>query len=156
MILLAQYWRQIAGFALLGVIFLGGYYEGHEHEKRAFDAFKLQTEVVAKVAEQHTKQVVDNQQKITEDVTKGYSNAVTNINAYYAKHPAIKWMHDTKTSSSDLPTISSSTARIDEAAKVDSINTTGITLASPLDCASDVLQLLNLQKWIVEQNNNDK
>ena len=156
MILLLQYWKQIAIGALLGIIFLGGYYEGHEHEKRAFDAFKLQTKVVANVAERHTKQVVDNQQKITEDVTKGYSNAVTNINAYYAKHPAIKWLHDTKTSGGDLPTISSTTARIDEAAKGVSIDTVGITLASPLDCASDVLQLINLQKWIVEQGNNDK
>lgn len=151
MILLQAYWKQLAGAALLVIVFGGGYYNGYQHEKIKFDNFKLQVDAVAKVAESHTKEVVQNQKTISEDITRSYANAVTNLNDYYAKHPVIKRVQDTPASSSTVPKIPYTTTSTNDTTESTSIDSAGITL----DCAQDVLQLLSLQKWIVEQKGNN-
>jgi hypothetical protein len=46
--------------------------------------------------------------------------------------------------------VSNTASRIDAEATSNTISTTGI---NPLDCALDVLQLLQLQQWVEEQIN---
>jgi len=146
--LLILYWKQIAvACALLGAL-LVGYYQGYSSEKAKFDAFKLELKVRTEALQQKNNAIVTEQKQITSNVAKEYANAVKKLNAYYAAHPTIKWVRNTDTR--DVSDISDTPESIDGKTESDVLSTVN---ASPLDCASDVLQLLHLQEWVRDQEN---
>lgn len=146
--LLILYWKQIAvACALLGAL-LVGYYQGYSSEKAKFDAFKLELKVRTEALQQKNNAIVTGQKQITTNVAKEYANAVKKINAYYAAHPTIKWVRDTDTR--DVSDVSDTTESIDGKTESDVPSTVNV---SPLDCESDVLQLLHLQEWVRDQEN---
>jgi len=134
------YWKQIAVVGLLALLFGIGYYEGYSKEKKAYDTFKLQTEVLGKQQQEQTKVLIKKQQQISENITKEYADAVKKINAYYASHPNIKWVHINSTTD-NLPSVSETPSTIDGTSERNILN----------DCALDVLKLQTLQEW-VKQN----
>lgn len=144
MIFLELYWKQlVCAGALLGAFLFGFLYE-----KSNFDAFKLELKIRSEALQQKNNAIVTEQKQITSNVTKEYADAVKKLNAYYAVHPNVKWVRDTNTSAvSNIPDTTGSTHAETES------NALGTVGASPLDCASDVLQLLHLQQWVREQEN---
>lgn len=146
--LLILYWKQIAvACAMLGALLIG-YYQGYSSEKAKFDAFKLELKVRTEALQQKNNAIVTEQKQITSNVAKEYANAVKKLNAYYAAHPTIKWVRNTDTR--DVSDVPDTTESIDGKTESDVLSTVN---ASPLDCASDVLQLLHLQEWVRDQEN---
>ena len=137
---LTNYWKPLAGIALILVIFVFGYYQGYSNQKRQFDAFKAQIEANAKIQEQKNKALVKQQKKVTENLTKDYEDAIKKLNTYYANNRVLN---------------SASSGRVSKVSKASSTtngeasNNVSDTLR---DCALDVTQLLYLQKWIEEQD----
>ena len=148
---LQTWWRQIAVIAVGVIIFTWGYHLGYSHEKAVYDAYRYQSEALAHIAEAHTADVSKKQVEITNNVTKGYANAIDKLKAYYANHRPVKWLHDTIPSSGEVSDLSDTSKGANGDTKSNQSSADGVT---PLDCASDVLQLLSLQKWIKEQEGN--
>ena len=146
--LLILYWKQIAVACAILSAGLLGYYQGYAGEKAKFDAFKLELSIRTEALQQKNNAIVTEQKQITTNVAKEYANAVKKINAYYAANPNIKWVRNTDTR--DVSDVSNATESIDGKTESDVPST---VYASPLDCASDVLQLLHLQEWVRDQEN---
>jgi hypothetical protein len=145
--LLILYWKQIAvACALLGAL-LVGYYQGYSSEKAKFDAFKLELKVRTEALQQKNNAIVTEQKQITTNVAKEYANAVKKLNAFYVANP-VKWVRNTNTR--DVSDVPDTTESIDGKTESDVPSTVN---ASPLDCASDVLQLLHLQECVRDQEN---
>jgi hypothetical protein len=144
MTLLLTYWKQFAALAL----FLAGVYLGYSYEKAKFETFVAQVETQAKVAEALNAEKQRRQESISNEITKGYSDAVKKLNSHYATHR----MHNSKTSGSEVPNIPTTTTRVDAEAESSVPNPRGNTLIE--DCSADVLQLLFLQQWVEEQSKN--
>lgn len=145
--LLILYWKQIAvACALLGAL-LVGYYQGYSSEKAKFDAFKLELKVRTEALQQKNNAIVTGQKQITTNVAKEYANAVKKLNAFYVANP-VKWVRNTDTR--DVSDVPDTTESIDGKTESDVPSTVNV---SPLDCASDVLQLLHLQEWVRDQEN---
>lgn len=139
-ILAQRYWKQLAGIALILIIFLFGWYKGYSYEKKQFDAFVFETEVNAKLQEEKNNLLVKQQQKITQNITKEYTDAIKKLNTYYAT----KRMSDSNSSNSEVSKISSTSTTTNG----ESESTLSDTIR---DCSLDVLQLLYLQQWIRDQ-----
>ena len=135
------------GLFLVGV-YSYGYYSGYSNQKEKFNAFVLQTKANAELQNQKNKQLAEKQERINQATLKEYQDAVSKLKSYYASHPNIKWMPNASTTSDRVCKISNTTSRTNEEASVNTINTAGI---NPIDCALDVLQLLELQQWVEEQ-----
>lgn len=133
---------------LSGVLYGFGYYKGYSNENIKFESFKLQVKVNAESLRVRNLVLASKQNTINNNVVKEHKNAISRLHTYYTKHPVLKWLPNNSTSSNGLPEVPYSTSPIDGEAKINKINTTGI---DPIDCATDVLQLLYLQKWIKEQ-----
>jgi len=138
-----MYWKQIVIVASTAIIFVFGYYEGYSHEKRAYDTFKSLTEANAHIQEEKNAALVKNQHTISENITKEYAHAVDSLKSYYSNRP-VKWL-PISTPSGQVSDLSDTTKGSNGTTKGDILAPEG---ASPVDCASDVLQLLELQKWI--------
>ena len=138
-------WKPIAIALTLAIIFALGYHKGYQSQKLKFDTFKSQIEANAKVQEQKNAELLIKQKKINDDTNKEYQNAIKKLNAHYAANTKRLLNNST---SSRLQQNAIATPIPDGEAKSDLPDTTrDITL----DCASDVLQLLYLQKWIDDQ-----
>lgn len=132
-----KYWKQLAAIALIFIIFLFGWYKGYSYEKARFEAFKLQVEVNAKVQQDKNALVVKQQQKISDNITKDYSDAIKKLNT----HHATKRVHNSNPSSSAVSEVPNSTSTTN--------GETESNLSSSIrDCSLDVIQLLYLQEWI--------
>ncbi len=142
---LKMYWKQAAIALTLAIIFAFGYYKGYSSQKREFDAFKAQIEANAKVQRQKNAELAIKQQKVSENIAKGYEDAIKKLNDHYAANT--KRMLNRSASSRVSKNVDSATA-VD--AKTES-NLPDTARDTTLDCASDVLQLLYLQKWIEDQ-----
>jgi hypothetical protein len=127
-----------------------GYYSGYSNQKEKFDAFVLQTKANAELQNQKNKQLEEKQDRINQATLKEYKDAVTKLKSYYASHPNIKWVSKPSASSCAVSQVSNTSSRIDAEATSNTISTTGI---NPVECALDVLQLLQLQQWVEEQIN---
>jgi len=138
-----MYWKQIVIVASTAIIFVFGYYEGYSHEKRAYDTFKSLTEANAHIQEEKNAALVKNQHTISENITKEYAHAVDSLKSYYSNRP-VKWL-PISTPSGQVSDLSDTTKGANGTTKSVEPSAEG---ASPVDCASDVLQLLELQKWI--------
>ncbi len=142
---LKVYWKQAAIALTLAIIFAFGYYKGYSSQKREFDAFKEQIEANAKIQQQKNEELAIKQQKVNENITKEYENAIKKLNSHYAANA--KRMLNNSTGSR-VSKNESTTSSVD--AKTES-SLPDTTRDIALDCASDVLQLLYLQKWIEDQ-----
>jgi hypothetical protein len=138
-------WKPIWFVVLILLVFGTGYYKGYAGQKEKFDAFKVQTEINAKIQKDKNELLVNKQIEVSENITKEYANAVQKLNAYYANHPRRVYIN---TTSSRLPEVAAATTEADGEAQSDILDTTS---DATLDCASDVLQLLYLQEWLKEQ-----
>jgi len=138
-----MYWKQIVIVASTAIIFVFGYYEGYSHEKRAYDTFKSLTKANAHIQEEKNAALVKNQHIISENITKEYAHAVDSLKSYYSNRP-VKWL-PINPASGQVSDLSDTTKSANGTAKSIEPSAEG---ASPVDCASDVLQLLELQKWI--------
>lgn len=145
---LITYWKQVTILFILLFVFGFGYYRGYSNQKTKFDAFKMQVEINAKIQKQKNEILVQKQKEISENITKEYADAVKKLNNYYAKHPNIKWMQHSGSTSNRVSEESKSTSTVD--GKTES-NLSSASRNAALDCASDVLQLLYLQDWIKQQ-----
>ena len=144
---LINYWKPIAAIAYIAIIFMFGWYKGYSYEKKAYDAYKSQIEAISKEQERKNAETAKKQAEITDNLAKGYADAVKKLNSYYHSNPTVKWLRsdsDTKTVSK----ISDTSEAVNGKTESNKISTAGV---DPLDCASDVLQLLHLQKWIEQQ-----
>jgi len=138
-----MYWKQIVIVASTAIIFVFGYYEGYSHEKRAYDTFKSLTEANAHIQEEKNAALVKNQHTISENITKEYAHAVDSLKSYYSNRP-VKWL-PVSPASSQVSDLSDTAKGANGTTKSVEPSAEG---ASPVDCANDVLQLLELQKWI--------
>jgi len=138
-----MYWKQIVIVASTAIIFVFGYYEGYSHEKRAYDTFKSLTKANAHIQEEKNAALVKNQHIISENITKEYAHAVDSLKSYYSNRP-VKWL-PISPPSGQVSDLSDTTKSANGTAKGIEPSAEG---ASSVDCASDVLQLLELQKWI--------
>ena len=143
MMFFEAYAKQLYIALAIALLFLFGVYVGYSHEKRAYDTFKSLTEANAHIQEVKNAALVKNQQTISENITKEYAHAVDTLKSYYSNRP-VKWL-PVSPASSDLSDLSDTTKGANGTAKIVEPSAEG---ASPVDCASDVLQLLALQKWI--------
>lgn len=144
---LINYWKPIAAIASIAIIFMFGWYKGYSYEKKAYDAYKSQIEAISKEQERKNAETARKQAEITDNLAKGYADAVKKLNSYYHSNPTVKWLRsdsDTKTVSKISDTSEAANGKTES----NKISTAGV---DPLDCASDVLQLLHLQKWIEQQ-----
>ena len=142
---LKVYWKQAAIALTLAIIFAFGYYKGYSSQKREFDAFKAKIEANAKIQQQKNAELAIKQQKVNENITKEYENAIKKLNDHYATNAKRMLKHST---GSRVSKNESATSSVDAKTEGGLPDTTG-NIA--LDCASDVLQLLYLQKWTEDQ-----
>ena len=137
-----MYWKQLAIAFVIIFAFGSGYYKGYSGQKAKFDVFKAQVEANAKIQKEKNELLLKKQTQITQEVTKEYKNAVDKLNAYYADR--LRYNSSIGRVSKTYPTTKSVDGKTESNLPDTSRDTT-------LDCASDVLQLLYLQKWIKEQ-----
>jgi len=140
-----MYWKQAAIVFALAFIFAFGYYKGYSSQKREFDAFKSQIEANAKVQQQKNAELAIKQQKINENITREYEDAIKKLNSHYAANTK-RLLNNS--ASSRVSEVQSTTSSVDAKTESSLPNT---TRDIALDCASDVLQLLYLQKLIEDQ-----
>ena len=143
MMFFEAYAKQLYIALAIALLFLFGVYVGYSHEKPAYDTFKSLTEANAHIQEVKNAALVKNQHTISENITKEYAHAVDSLKSYYSNRP-IKWL-PINTPSSNVSELSGNSGQFDDTAESDQSSAEG---ASPVDCASDILQLLELQKWI--------
>lgn len=140
-------WKLVASVASVVIVFGFGYYKGYQHEKTKYDEHLVQDKIQLELLKAEYERKLRAQDEVTKNITKEYAHAVNELKQYYASHPNIKWM-SSPLSTADNTTVSESATSINAGTQSDQVSTTGVT---PLDCASDVLQLLYLQKWVKEQ-----
>jgi hypothetical protein len=148
MIFFNLYWKQIVCVGAIMGAFLFGYYSGYSSQKAKFDAFKTELAIKTEAQKIQNDKIVIQQKQTTAKVAKEYANATKKLNAYYAAHPTIKWVRNA--SAGAMSEVSDTTKSINGTTESDVPSTVNV---SPLDCASDVLQLLHLQQWVREQEN---
>jgi len=143
MMFFEAYAKQLYIALAIALLFLFGVYVGYSHEKRAYDTFKALTEANAHIQEVKNAALVKNQHTISENITKEYAHAVDTLKSYYSNRP-VKWL-PVSPASGQVSDLSDTTKSVNGTAQ--SVESSA-ERASPVDCASDVLQLLTLQKWI--------
>jgi ABC-type Fe3+/spermidine/putrescine transport system ATPase subunit len=102
---------------------------------------------------EHNKEVVKAQAKVTADVVQAYSDSVNKLKDYYAKNPTIKLkpisVLPPATNSGEVSSIPNATSQVNADTTRNQSSADSVTT---LDCATDVLTLLSLQKWITQQS----
>lgn len=134
---LINFFAGIQTYLIVGVFTLGlGAYEGYHFERARFDAYQTKVEAEGKKQEEHTKEVIAQQQKATEDIKNGFKETITNLHNYYNHRVYVN------ASSRKVSTIPTTTSRTDEEAN----NQLFIG-----QCAETTGQLVYLQKWVNDQ-----
>ena len=161
--LLRTYWRIILPALILTLGLL--YVKGLQSDCVRYKATIALYEATAIAQLDKNKQTIAEQQKITADVVQSYSDSVNKLKDYYAKNPNIKFrtisVLSPATSSGQMSSHSTASKTVDDTAEGINPSTSGTSTIndaneannpSVLDCASDVLQLLNLQDWVKKQS----
>jgi hypothetical protein len=156
MLLLKNNWKAIlvgvALFSLLGY----GKYQAWQKE-RAIDAlntYKISVEVAAKEKEAENAKKVAKQEKITTETAIAYSDSIERLRKYYEKDnrrfPAAytNGLRLDQDGSSGVSTVPEASGKPDGGTESNPASAEGVTA---LECATDVLTLLILQKWVREQ-----
>jgi hypothetical protein len=106
--------------------------------------------------QQHNKIVITQQAKVTADVVQAYSDSVDKMKDYYAKNPTIKFkpisVLPPATNSGEVSSIPNATSQVNADTTRNQSSTTEPQTVTVEDCATDVLTLLSLQKWITQQS----
>lgn len=139
------YWKQLAGAALILIIFLFGWYKGSEAKQIEFDLYKQAVEREAYIASALAVEKEKRQETISKNITKGYADAITKLNKFYVANR----VRNTNTSGSEVPSVSETSTGTPTNTESNLPVAYGNSLIE--DCSSDVLQLLFLQKWVQEQ-----
>lgn len=142
------YWKQLAIAGSLVLLFSVGYYKGYSSEKAKFDAFKAELVLRAKVQEEKNNDTIKRQKQITANIKKDYADALKKLSMYYDVTSSTQWLREHGSVSGKLPDVSETTSSVNGNTQSNQSSATGV---DALDCASDVLQLLSLQKWIKDQ-----
>lgn len=142
------YWKQLAIAGSLVLLFSVGYYKGYSAEKAKFDAFKAELVLRAKVQEEKNNDTIKRQKQITANIKKDYVDALKKLSMYYDVTSSTQWLRDHGAIYSKMPDVSNTTGGTNGDTQSNQSGSTGV---DALDCASDVLQLLSLQKWIKDQ-----
>ena len=142
-----QYWKQLTIFAWFLFALVFSYYKGYSHEHQKFEAHLADDKARIEILKAEYERKLAAQDEVTRNVTKEYAHAINELKHYYESHPNIKWM-STSLSTTNNTTVSESASSINAGTQSDQVSAAGVT---PLDCASDVLQLLYLQKWVKDQ-----
>jgi hypothetical protein len=146
------------GLIALALLSLLGYgkYQAWQKERAidALNAYKISVEVAAKVKEAENARKIAKQQEITTDTAIAYSDSIGRLRKYYEKDnrrfpPAYSnGLRLDQDGSSGVSTVPEASGKPDGRTESDTASTEGVTA---LDCATDVLTLLYLQKWVMEQ-----
>jgi hypothetical protein len=137
--MLLTYWKQFAALSL----FLAGAYLGYSYEHAKFKAFIAKVETEGKIAEALNAKKQQQQTIISNNIAKGYSDAVTTLNKHYANR-----LLNSHSKSSSMSEVSSTTETTDGKTEVITLDS---TRDASVDCALDALQLIYLQSWIENQ-----
>ena len=144
--LIKLYWKPLSICALLAIIFGWGYYDGYKHEKMRYDAFVSEIEHNKQIAEIQNAEILKQQQQITTNVAKEYSNAVDKLNSYYASHPHIVRLCN----ASSADAVSSESASSTGASQAFS----GVTETPAIDllqASKEIAQCQALIEWELQQ-----
>jgi uncharacterized protein YktB (UPF0637 family) len=124
------YFKIIIGFVVLFISFCGGFYVEHLR----FVDYKDGVIAQAKIQEEHNKELIKQQQLVTEKVSNDYKNQLDRIKSYYAG------LHYTSSSNLSSP----STTLV-------SVNGYTTDLVFAQQCADTTAQLVSLQDFVKEQ-----
>ena len=144
--LIKLYWKPLSICALLAIIFGWGYYDGYKHEKMRYEAFVQEIEHDKQIAEIQNAEILKQQQQITTNVAKEYSNAVDKLNSYYANHPHIVRLCN----ASSTNAVSSESASSTGASQTFS----GVTETPAIDllqASKEIVQCQALIEWELQQ-----
>lgn len=149
--LMRAYWKPLSLFLILAYCFYA--YNSVVRDNKRLNAVILNYRTTAEAQIEHNKTIIKQQEKITADVVQSYSDSINKLKDYYAKNPTIKFksvrVYDSSTSSSQVPSVPTTPKGTNADTEGDQPSSDGVT---SLDCASDVLNLLTLQKWVREQS----
>ena len=140
------YWKPLSICALLAIIFGWGYYDGYKHEKMRYDAFVQEIEHDKQIAEIQNAEILKQQQQITTNVAKEYSNAVDKLNSYYSSHPHVVRLCNASSSDAMSSTSESSTGI--------SQTFSGVTETPAIDllqASKEIAQCQALIEWELQQ-----
>lgn len=151
--LLRAYWKQLIILLILVSCFL--YVRSLQRENARLTGIIASHEAIANAQIEHNKFLIAQQEKITADVVTTYAESIDKLKEYYAKNPTIKFkpmrvpVSTSRSEVSDIPTASEGTNADTEGNQSSATESNTVTV---YDCASDVLNLLLLQKWVREQS----
>ena len=136
---------------IAGAILLTGLFLGYSYEKAQFNAYISQVETEAKVAEAVNNAKELKQKEISNNVTKGYADAVKKLTTHYTSHR----VYNPKASGGEVSNNATTSTGVNAETQSIVPPTRGNSIEREFDelassCASDVLQLLYLQQWIKE------
>lgn len=140
-----QYWRPIAYITFLSLIFGFGYYKGYSHEKARYDAHLQTDATLMAVAKAENERRVKEQEIITANVTKEYSDAVNKLNDYYKSHPRIIRLCTGPSKTDGMPTTSKGTSGTTPT--VDRSTETSTTEIDLLKLGKEIAQCQALIAW---------
>lgn len=83
---LTTYWKQLAGIALVLIIFGFGWYKGNAYQKRKFEAFIEQQKLLAVQQQARNELLKQNQDKVLQKSKNRYNEKLKKIKDYYEKN----------------------------------------------------------------------
>jgi hypothetical protein len=153
------HWKAI--FVALALFSSIGYgkYQAWQKERavEALQAYKIEVEVEAKTKEAENAKKVANREKITTNTAIAYADSIDRLRKYYEKDnrrfPAAyaNGLRLDQNGSGGVSAVSEASGKPDAGAESDQPGSEGVAAVTVLDCATDVLTLLSLQKWVREQ-----
>ena len=149
-------WKAVLIAIAISSLLAYGKYQAWQKNRAidALQAYKIQVEVAAKKQEVLNAKKVAEQEKITTQTAIAYSDSIERLRKYYEKDnrrfPAAyaNGLRLDQAGSSGVSTIPKTSSESDAGAEGPRVSAEGVTA---LDCATDVLTLLSLQKWVREQ-----
>lgn len=159
LLLLKNNWKAIlitlALFSLLGY----GKYQAWQKERAidALNAYKIQVEVAARAQDVLNAKKLAEQEKITTQTAIAYADSIERLRKYYEKDNRrfptayANGLRLDQIGSGGVSAIPEASGESYAGAESDTASAGGVTA---LDCATDVLTLLSLQKWVRNQQSN--
>ena len=156
LLFLRNNWKAVLIAIAISSLLVYGKYQAWQKNRAidALQAYKIQVEVAAKTQEVLNAKKVAEQEKITTQTAIAYSDSIERLRKYYEKDnrrfPAAyaNGLRLDQTGSGGVSTIPQASGESDAGAESPGVSAEGVTA---LDCATDVLTLLSLQKWLREQ-----
>lgn len=134
--LLAPYYKQLAAALVAVLLLVGAYFMGYSHEKAKLEAYISQVETIGKAQEAHVQQITKTQNRVSKESLDVYKANLAAVKSYYSNGLHIS------ASGSAVSQVSSATSGTDA-------GTSNNALVQ--QCAETTVQLIGLQKWVVDQ-----